>query len=131
LIIFYVGQMTSGVMLLITSGSIIADVADEQDLLSGRRQEGVFYSARTFFGKATSGLGHLVAGIAIDVIGFPVGAEPGSVDPDKIFQLGLIEGPLSVIPALCAIIFYMRFNLTRARHAEIQALLAEREANKP
>lgn len=130
LLAFNMGQVTSGVMLLITSGSIIADVADEQDLLSGRRQEGVFYSARTFFGKATSGLGHLVAGIAIDVIGFPVGAEPGSVHPDKIFQLGLIEGPLSVIPALCAIIFYMRFNLTRVRHAEIQALLAEREANK-
>lgn len=82
-------------------------------------------------GKATSGLGHLVAGIAIDVIGFPVGAEPGSVDQDKIFQLGLIEGPLSVIPALCAIIFYMRFNLTRARHGEIQVLLAERAASKP
>ncbi len=130
LLIFYVGQMTSGVMLLITSGSIIADVADEQELLSGRRQEGVFYSARTFFGKATSGLGHLVAGIAIDVIGFPVGAEPGSIEPDKIFQLGLIEGPLSVIPALCAIIFYMRFNLTRARHGEIQALLTERAASK-
>ena len=131
LLIFYVGQMTSGVMLIITAGSIIADVADEQDLLSGRRQEGVFYSARTFFGKATSGLGHLIAGITIDVIGFPVGAEPGSVDADKIFQLGLIEGPLAVIPALCAILFYMRFDLTRARHVEIQALIAEREASKP
>ncbi len=51
--------------------SALADVADEHELATGRRQEGIFYSARTFFSKLTSGLGHLLAGIAIDVIGYP------------------------------------------------------------
>ncbi len=57
--------------------SALADVADEHELATGRRQEGIFYSARTFFSKLTSGLGHLLAGIAIDVIGFPLGARVG------------------------------------------------------
>jgi len=98
-------------------------------LLTGRRQEGIFYSARSFFGKASSGLGHLLAGIAIDVIHFPVGAQPGTVPEETVFQLGLIEGPIAVIPGLIAIGFYLRYNLTRARHAEIQAELEKREVD--
>ena len=104
--------------------SALADITDEQELVTGRRQEGTFYAARSFFGKASSGLGHLFAGIAIDVISFPVGAEPGSVDADTIFRLGLIEGPIAIIPAFIAIYFYRKYDLSRERHAEIQAQLA-------
>ena len=73
-----------------------------------------------------SGLGHLLAGIAIDVIDFPVGAEPGTVNPDIIFRLGLIDGPIAVIPGIIAVFFYLKYRLTRARHEKIQAELATR-----
>lgn len=129
LMVFYLGQMASAILLLVTAASALADIADEQELLTGRRQEGIFYSARSFFGKASSGLGHLLAGIAIDVIHFPVGAQPGTVPEETVFQLGLIEGPIAVIPGLIAIGFYLRYNLTRARHAEIQAELEKREVD--
>ena len=33
---------------------------------TGRRQEGVFYSSRILFSKLTIGLGHVVAGVAMD-----------------------------------------------------------------
>lgn len=130
LLAFYLGQMVSGLLLLITAASALADIADEQELYTGRRQEGIFYSARSFFGKASSGLGHLLAGIAIDVIEFPVGAAPGTVASDTVFKLGLIEGPIAVIPGILAIGFYLRLNLSRARHAEIQAELALRELER-
>ena len=81
---------------------------------------------RSFFAKASSGLGHLLAGIAIDVIDFPVGAEPGTVDPDTIFRLGLIDGPIALVPGVIAVFFYLRYNLTRERHADIQAQLQAR-----
>lgn len=90
--------ITLGVVLIISAMSALADIADEHELKTHRRQEGIFYSARSFFGKASSGFGHLLAGIAIDVIDFPVGAEPGTVDPDTIFNLGLIDGPIAIIP---------------------------------
>jgi Na+/melibiose symporter-like transporter len=106
--------------------SALADIADEHELNTHRRQEGIFYAARSFFAKASSGLGHLLAGIAIDIIDFPVGAEPGTVDPEIIFKLGLIDGPIAVVPGVIAVFFYLRYNLTRTRHTEIQAQLKAR-----
>lgn len=126
LLILYLITVTFSLVLLISAMSALADIADEQELQTHRRQEGIFYSARSFFGKASSGLGHLLAGIAIDVIDFPVGAEPGTVDPDTIYQLGLVDGPISVIPGAIAVFFYLKYNLTRRRHAEIQDELALR-----
>ncbi len=126
LLVIYILDITAGVILSISVMSTLADVADEHELVTHRRQEGVFYASRSFFAKAISGLGHLFAGIAIDVIEFPVGAEPGSVDPQKVFELGIVDGPIAVIPGFIAVLFYVRFRLTRARHEEIQRLLAER-----
>ncbi len=126
LMVFYLLTLIFGVILLISAMSALADIADEHELNTHRRQEGIFYAARSFFAKASSGLGHLLAGIAIDVIDFPVGAEPGTVDPDTIFSLGLIDGPIAVIPGVIAVFFYLKYRLTRARHEEIQAELERR-----
>jgi len=104
--------------------SMLADIADQHELNTGLRKEGVLYSARTFFSKATSALGHLVGGIAIDVIRFPVGARPGEVAEGVLFQLGLIDGPIAALPALVAILFYARYGIDRDRHAEIREALA-------
>ena len=120
---FYLLTTTFGLILLITAMSALADIADEQELATGKRQEGIFYAARSFFAKASSGLGHLLAGIAIDVIDFPVNAEPGTIAEDTIFYLGIIDGPIAVIPGIIAVAFYVQYNLTRKRHSEIQALL--------
>ena len=126
LMIFYLLTLIFGVILLISAMSALADIADEHELNTHRRQEGIFYAARSFFAKASSGLGHLLAGIAIDLIDFPVGAEPGTVDPDTIFRLGIIDGPIAVIPGIIAVFFYLKYRLTRARHEEIQAELSKR-----
>ena len=105
--------------------SALADVADEHELRTGRRQEGVFYAARTFSAKLTSALGHELAGAAVDLIGFPAGALPGSVDHRVLFRLGLIDGPIASLPALCAVFFYLRYRIDKRRRTEIQrALLA-------
>ena len=67
----------------ITVGSMMADIADEHDLHTGRRQEGIFFGALSLSGKAASALGHLVAGIALELIRWPQGAEvtPEDIDP--------------------------------------------------
>ena len=126
LIVFAVLALTAGVILLISVMSALADIADEHELATGRRQEGIFYASRSFFAKASSGLGHLIAGVALDLIRFPQGAEPGSIDPDVIFNLGIVDGPIAVIPGLLAVLFYLQYGLTKDRHAEIQEELRER-----
>lgn len=118
-------------VLTISVMSALADVSDEHELVSGRRQEGVFYSARTLLGKFTSGLGHLIGGIAIDLIEFPTGAKVGEVDPEIVFNLGVIDGPVAAIPSLFAIFFYARYKIDKQRLAEIQSQLAARASGKP
>jgi len=90
------------------------------------RQEGIFYAVRTFFSKLTNALGHLMAGIAIDVIGFPAKAVVGEVDQQVIFELGIFEGIISVLPVAGAIFFYGRYKIDRDRHQQILQQLSER-----
>jgi Na+/melibiose symporter-like transporter len=106
--------------------SAIGDVVDEQELRTGKRQEGVFYAVRTFFGKVSNGLGHLLAGIAIDVIGFPSTARVGEIDATVLFELGLFEGVIASLPVLGAIWFYGRYRIDKTRHQEILGDLAAR-----
>lgn len=120
-VFFYYGSLA---MLNTTVYSAIADVVDEQELLTGRRQEGIFYAVRTFFAKIASGLGHLLAGIAIDVIGFPAKAVVGEVPEQVIFELGVFEGILAVLPVLGALYFYGKYDIDKARHEGIRAELA-------
>jgi glycoside/pentoside/hexuronide:cation symporter, GPH family len=108
--------------------SILADIADEHELRTGARQEGMLYAARTFFSKLSSGLGHLVGGLAIDIIAFPTKAKPGQVAQPLLDQLALLDGPIAALPALGAIYCYRRYTLDRQRHAQIQQELAQRRA---
>lgn len=113
-------------IMVISIASTLADVTDEHELLTGRRQEGVFFAARAFFGKLTTGLGHLLAGIGMDWIAFPTGAEPGDVAPEIVTQFGVLAGPLTLLPGLISIGFYARYRIDAARHAEIHRALATR-----
>jgi Na+/melibiose symporter-like transporter len=115
-------------VVLISVLSAVADITDEHELTTGRRQEGLFYSARILFGKLTTAFGHVVAGLSLDFIGFPAGAKPGQVTSEVVFRLGLLVGPLAAIPGIVAIFFYVRYAITRQRHLEIQRELVKRRA---
>ena len=129
LLVFVFGFYLSLAMLMISALSALADIADEHELNTGRRQEGVFYAARTFFLKMSSGLGHVVAGVALDIIQFPAGAKPGEVSEDIVFKLGLLDGPIAAIPAFISIAFYAAYRIDRNKHIEIQRALEARRAS--
>ena len=123
--VFYGAAAVLGISVM----SALADIADDHELATGRRQEGIFYSARTFVGKLTSGFGILIGGIAIDLIGWPTGVTSADdVHPDIIFNLGLIDGPVAAIPSLLAIFFYAGYRIDKKRHQEIQEQLNLRRA---
>jgi Na+/melibiose symporter-like transporter len=66
--------------------SMITDVVDENELATGKRQEGLIISAVTFTQKAASGIGGFVAGIALDLIAFPRGVGVAAIPADKLFS---------------------------------------------
>ena len=115
-----------GALAGVSGGSMMADIADEHELTSGRRQEGIFFGAASFAGKSAAAFGHLFAGIALDVIAFPVGAQPGTVASVKLTELGLFYGPAMALVMAAGVIYFARYDLDRARHAQILQTLRGR-----
>lgn len=111
-------------------GSMIADIIDQNELKTGKRQEGMFNAAFALTSKATSGLGGLIAGVALDLVAFPAGTAPGDVDPETVYSLGLAVGPGILLFWIIALIIIWRYPLTRADHSEIIRQLNERNALK-
>lgn len=107
--------------------SMLGDTIDENELNTGGRDEGLFYSARTFIGKAASSMGYVVAGFTLDFfVRLPFGAVPGEVSGDVIFRLGIAAGPMMGIAAIISILFYSRYDLSRERHNQILKELGNR-----
>jgi Na+/melibiose symporter-like transporter len=108
--------------------SMWADILDEQQLSTGRRQEGVMFAAGSFVGKATTGAGSLLAGIVIDVSGMTPGLEPGEVSHAVLQSLGWFTLGTIAVLAMVAFFFFTRLRLTRADHARVMSQLASRAA---
>ena len=126
LIVHTIILVTAVIVIGILLSSMVADVMDESELETGKRQEGMFSSAIAFTAKATSGIGGFVAGVALDVIHFPKRAAPGTVGEDELFLLGLAVGPCMFVLYLLTLIFLRQYRITRARHEEVIAELARR-----
>lgn len=108
-------------------GSLVADLLDEQELETGRRQEGVFASGLSFSAKATSSIGIIIGGFILDfVVNLPKQAVPGSIDQDTLFRLAFSDGV--AVPLLFFIPIYLmsRITMSRTRLAEIQRELVIR-----
>ena len=115
-------------------GSMMADVADEHEFEVGERQEGIFFGAVAFSAKATSGFGTLVAGVGLDIIGWPRGEEVGvrvEVPAETLVDLGILYGPVVAGFSVVAIWCFTRYDLTRARHARIREALRARRGERP
>lgn len=113
-----------GGLALVSANSMMADIADEHEFQTGRRQEGIFFGALSFASKAAVGLGTMMSGLALDLTGFPVGAEPGQVDAATVFNLGAVYGPLLGVFVVFAVYCMTHYRLTKAIHDEIKAGLA-------
>ena len=121
-------EVTLIIMFGIIQSSMLADVVEENEVKTGRREEGLFFAARTFAAKATSGVGALIAGVALDVIAFPRTALPGDVPPKVIFKLGLIYGPSLMILYFLALWCMTYYRIGRRDHDGRVLSLAERAA---
>jgi Na+/melibiose symporter-like transporter len=128
LFIVFLGSFASffGAVLNISVMSALADVADEHELETGMRQEGIFYSARAFFAKAMNATGHVIAGFAIDFyILLPPRSVPGEVADDVIFRLGVVDGPFAMIWGVIAGAIYLGYRIDKRRFNSIRKGLAE------
>jgi GPH family glycoside/pentoside/hexuronide:cation symporter len=111
--------------------SMMADAADEHEYLFGRRREGRYFAGLGFAGKAATGIGVMLAGVALDLVRFPkdIGQTVGAVLPhDMQVRLVVIWGPAAAVVAVASLLIFMSYNITRARHREISKALGRGEA---
>jgi GPH family glycoside/pentoside/hexuronide:cation symporter len=111
--------------------SMMADAADEHELLMGHRREGLYFAGLGFAAKAASGAGVFLGGLALDLIGFPKDVArqvAGALGPDLLSRLILVYGPASAVIAVVAFFIFAPYRISRARQAEISRALGLRRA---
>ena len=113
-------------VVFIVIDSQLGDVADEHEYRAGQRAEGVVFSVRSFAIKATTGVGGLIAGLALDYINFPTNASLENLTPDMLNGLLFINGPLYIAICFIGMLFMGMYNLSESRHGEIMATLEKR-----
>ena len=120
---------------LVSFNSMVADVADEHELSTGKRQEGIFFAAASFSTKTTSGVGSFVAGIGLDVISWPRGAHIQSaadIPAETLASLGMLYGPIVAGFAVVSVWLSAQCKMSRQQHqavlAELDKMRAERAA---
>ena len=117
------------VSLIITTAilvdSMIADVVEQSELRTGRRSEGVFFAARNFVRKSVSGIGVLMATTLLSIIDFPRNAQPGQVNPETVWNLGLLYAPTMFVVYMLAILAIFAYRISQDIHEQTLQTLAE------
>ena len=108
--------------------SQLGDIADEHELKTGNRSEGIIFSIRTFGMKTTRGIGGWIGTAGLEYIDFPLNASVETLDPEVINGLLWMTGPLYIFIVYAGLGFAFLYRIDRKRHAEILKELEVRRA---
>lgn len=114
----------------ISNHSIMADIADEHELETGRRQEGVFFAAAAFATKFIMGFGYMVTGPLLDLVGLEAGVAPGAAPASALMGIGVVIGPVMALLLLIPWWMAARLDVSRDSLAQVQATLASRASDR-
>jgi Na+/melibiose symporter-like transporter len=116
--------------MIVLSGLMCAQTADEEEMLLGAPEQGLLYGFIFLATKLGSGLGKLFSGVSLDVIKFPIGRPPALIDPVVTNHLALALVVNIILFGFGSLFIWGRFSITRTRHAEITDALARRAAER-
>ena len=107
-----IAAVISGILL----GAMIADIVEDAENETGRRNEGLFFAANGFAGKMVSGVGILVAGLILSAVEFPTQVAPGEVELDKTEKLATTYIPIIGVLYLLGWVALCFYRIDRTRH---------------
>jgi Na+/melibiose symporter-like transporter len=110
--------------------SMMADLVEDSEKETGRRSEGLYFSALSFSAKATTGLGVVMAGAILEFVDFPVGAAFGEIPANTMETFGVIAVGAMVAFYLFATAALKFYRVTRVTHSENLAIIAAGEGTK-
>ena len=107
----------------ILSSSMIADLVEEAEIKTKRRNEGVFFASVTFVRKVTQGIGAAVAGVLLTVSQFPAGAMPDQVPESVLSNFGWLYVPVIFSLWMIMIASLSLYSVDRKKHEQNLATL--------
>ena len=108
------------------SSSMIADLVEEAEIKTQRRNEGVFFASVTFVRKVTQGIGAAVAGVLLTISQFPVGATPDQVPESVLTTFGWLYVPVIFGLWMIMISCLSLYSVDRRKHEANLEALAQR-----
>tara|TARA_Y100001970_G_C14228659_1_gene857278 strand:+ start:710 stop:2206 length:1497 start_codon:yes stop_codon:yes gene_type:complete len=123
LCIHVVINVAAGIIVFSTLSSMLMDLVEDIQLKTGRREEGVLFSARSFADKAVSGFGLTFAGVVLTIISFPessvIRETYNGIVPDQILaDLAIWYVPICIISFSAALLMVQGYSLSRSEHEE-------------
>ena len=110
--------------------SMLPDIIELDELQTGQRREGVFYSFMVLLQKIGLALGLFLVGQALEWSGF-IESLPGQPDPAQpasaLMAIRFAVGPLPTVCLIAGLFLTYFYPITREVHAEIMLKLNERK----
>jgi len=104
-------------MFVVILASMMADLVEKREVVSGVRQEGLLFSTQTFIVKITSGMGVWIAGLTLGLINFPTNVGLEEVPVEIITRLGLVYAPIIIFLFGLASYCVSHYSLSREDHS--------------
>ena len=116
LVIDGVMSATLGIMGFIIVSSMMADIVEQLQVKTGKRSEGLLFSADAFLKQVVSGFGAMGSGLVLAAVAFPAKAAPGHVAPEVLTNMALIYLPISAVTSLISISIISFYTISREDH---------------
>ena len=110
----------------IMGAAMIADIAEDTELKTGNRSEGLLFSASSLVNKSVTGIGIFLSGAILAFVHFPNKAQPGQVPAETLLHLAYTYLPVFMTIQGISIGCLFFYTITRQKHEENLAALASR-----
>ena len=106
--------------------SMLPDVVEYDEKMTGERREGIYYGLWAFLTKFTGALGVAVSGWALDLFGYVPNVAQTT---HALFGIRLFFAIVPAVVILVSLPFLIWYPITRKKHAELVRELAARKAD--
>jgi GPH family glycoside/pentoside/hexuronide:cation symporter len=111
--------------------SMIPDVIEYDELMTGERREGVYYGVHATSGKITGALASAACGWGLELGNYIDNLQPGQTQPEgAVLAIRIMFALIPAIFLLVCVPLLLKYPITKESHAEVMRKLQERRGQK-
>jgi len=129
--ILFAEAVVTGVLAIagyIVVSSMIADIVEDSQAKTGRRSEGLLFSADSLLQKIVTALSTVLPGLLLAFVNFPERAQPGQVPTEVLHQLAWIYIPATMMISILSISTWSFYRIDKASFERARANILEATA---